>query len=207
MSQEPYKSAHRVFWIMDNCSAHRGQRAVERIRSRWPNAILVHTPIHASWLNPVEIYFSIVQRKVLTPNDFSSLAQLEQRLLDFQKHYEQTATPFQWTFTRNDLSVLLAKLQPQALAAAPETGYKYVTVIPNQGTKLDKLTCQQVRLSYCRCDCRKRACRGRRRERDRPWPARPALRILFAPGTQSFVGCCRLPTRRRAGQWVGRSYR
>ncbi len=88
MSQEPYKSAHRVFWIMDNCSAHRGQRAVERIRSRWPNAILVHTPIHASWLNQVEIYFSIVQRKVLTPNDFSSLAQLEQRLLDFQKHYE-----------------------------------------------------------------------------------------------------------------------
>ncbi len=117
MSQEPYKSAHRVFWIMDNCSAHRGQRAVERIRSRWPNAI-VHTPIHASWLNQVEIYFSIVQRKVLTPNDFSSLAQLEQRLLDFQKHYEQTATPFQWTFTRNDLSALLAKLQPQAIAAA-----------------------------------------------------------------------------------------
>ncbi|HKM83087.1 MAG TPA: IS630 family transposase, partial [Candidatus Acidoferrum sp.] len=90
MSQEPYKSAHRVFWIMDNGSAHRGQRAVERIRSLWPNAILVHTPIHASWLNQVEIYFSIVQRKVLTPNDFSSLAQLEQRLLDFQKHYEQT---------------------------------------------------------------------------------------------------------------------
>ena len=118
MSQEPYKSAHRVFWIMDNCSAHRGQRAVERIRSRWPNAILVHTPIHASWLNQVEIYFSIVQRKVLTPNDFSSLAQLEQCLLDFQKHYEQTATPFQWTFTRNDLSALLAKLQPQAIAAA-----------------------------------------------------------------------------------------
>jgi transposase len=118
MSQEPYQSAHRVFWIMDNGSAHRGQRAVERIRSRWPKAILVHTPIHASWLNQIEIYFSIVQRKVLTPNDFSSLAQLEQRLLDFQKHYEQTATPFQWTFTRNDLSALLAKLQPQALAAA-----------------------------------------------------------------------------------------
>jgi transposase len=118
MNQEPYTSAHRVFWIMDNGSAHRGQRAVERIRSRWPKAILVHTPIHASWLNQVEIYFSIVQRKVLTPNDFSSLAQREQRLLDFQKHYEQTATPFQWTFTRNDLSALLAKLQPQAFAPA-----------------------------------------------------------------------------------------
>jgi hypothetical protein len=61
MSQEPYKSAHRVFWIMDNCSAHRGEKAMQRIRSRWPNAILVPTPIHASWLNQIEIYFSIVQ--------------------------------------------------------------------------------------------------------------------------------------------------
>jgi transposase len=83
MSQEPYKSAHRVFWIMDNCSAHRGQKAVERLRSKWPNALLIHTPIHASWLNQIEIYFSIVQRKALTPNDFSSLAELEQRLLAF----------------------------------------------------------------------------------------------------------------------------
>ena len=118
MSQEPYKSARRVFWIMDNCSAHRGEKAVQRVRSHWPNAILVHTPIHASWLNQIEIYFSIVQRKVLTPNDFSWLSQLEQCLMDFQKPYEQTASPFQWTFTRNDLSVLLAKLQPQAAAVA-----------------------------------------------------------------------------------------
>src|SRR5262249_46504674 len=81
MSQEPYKSAKRVFWIMDNCSAHRGQKAVDRLRSQWPNLLLVHTPVHASWLNQIEIYFSIVQRKVLTPNDFQSLNELEQRLL------------------------------------------------------------------------------------------------------------------------------
>src|SRR5204863_4835464 len=110
MSQEPYKSAKRVFWIMDNCSAHRGLKAVQRIRSRWSNAHLVHTPIHASWLNQIEIYFSIVHRKVLTPNDFSSLSHLEHGLMDFQKRYEQTASPFQWTFTRSDLSALLAKL-------------------------------------------------------------------------------------------------
>ena len=118
MRHEPYKSAKRVFWIMDNCSAHRGHKAVERIRSRWPNALLVHTPVHASWINQIEIYFSIVQRKVLTPNDFSSLSQLEQCLMDFQTRYEQTASPFQWTFTRNDLCALLGKLQPQAAAAA-----------------------------------------------------------------------------------------
>ena len=118
MRREPYKSAKRVFWIMDNCSAHRGQKAVERIRSRWPNAFLVHTPVHASWINQIEIYFSIVQRKVLTPNDFSSLSHLEESLMDFQKRYEPTASPFQWTFTRNDLCLLLAKLQPRVAAAA-----------------------------------------------------------------------------------------
>ena len=118
MTQEPYQSAHRVFWIMDNCSAHRGQKAAQRIRSQWPNAILVHTPIHASWLNQIEIYFSIVQRKVLTPNDFLSLAQLEQRLLAFQKHYQQTAAPFRWTFTRKDLNALLTKLSTKTVAAA-----------------------------------------------------------------------------------------
>jgi DDE superfamily endonuclease len=118
MSQEPYKSARRVFWIMDNCSAHRGQKAVDRFRAKWPNAILVHTPVHASWLNQIEIYFSIVQRKVLTPNDFSSLAELEQRLLAFQMHYQRTASPFKWTFTRNDLHTLLAKIAAKRLAPA-----------------------------------------------------------------------------------------
>jgi hypothetical protein len=103
---------------MDNCSAHRGQKVAQRIRPQWPNAILVHTRIHASWLNQIEIYFSILQRKVLTPNDFLALAQLEQRLLNFQKHYQQTASPFQWSFTRKDLNALLTKLSAKALAAA-----------------------------------------------------------------------------------------
>ena len=118
MSQEPYKSARRVFWIMDNCSAHRGQKAVDRLRSQWPNVLLVHTPVHASWLNQIEIYFSIVQRKVLTPNDFLSLNELQQRLLAFQRRYQETASPFQWTFTRKDLAVLLAKIENKRFAPA-----------------------------------------------------------------------------------------
>jgi hypothetical protein len=116
--QEPYKSARRVFWIMDHCSAHRGQKAVDRFRAQWPNAILVHTPVHATLLNQVEIFFSIVQRKVLTPNDFSSLAELEQRLFAFQPHYELGARPFKWTFTRSDLHALLAKINAKRLALA-----------------------------------------------------------------------------------------
>lgn len=118
MSQAPYKTAQRVFWIMDNCSAHRGQKAADHFRSKWPNAILVHTPIHASWLNQIEIYFSIVQRKVLTPNDFRSLAELQQRLLAFQTHYERSASPFQWTFTRKNLQALLTKIDGKPLELA-----------------------------------------------------------------------------------------
>jgi hypothetical protein len=118
MDQEPYRSARRVFWIMDNCSSHRGQKATNRLRDKWPNAILIHTPVHASWLDQVEIYFSIIQRKVLTPNDFSSLAELEHRLLAFQSHYERTASPFKWTFTRRDLRALLTKIANKRLANA-----------------------------------------------------------------------------------------
>ena len=110
MTHEPYRSACRVFWIVDNGSSHRGERARARLRAAWPRLILVHTPIHASWLNQIEIYFSIVQRKVLTANDFASLPAVEDRLLRFQDHYERAATPFQWTFTRQDLAALVTKL-------------------------------------------------------------------------------------------------
>ena len=95
MTTEPYRSAFRVSWIADNCSSHRGEKAAARLRARGPTVTLVHTPVHASWLNQVEIYFSIVQRKVVTPNDFTSLCELEERLLAFQVRYEQTAKPFQ----------------------------------------------------------------------------------------------------------------
>src|SRR6266704_2099413 len=110
MRQQPYRSARRVFWIADNGSSHRGQRAAARLRARWPNIILVHTPIHASWLNQIEIYFSIVQRKLLTPNDFANLTMLRDQLMRFQQRYQQSAKPFEWTFTRSDLDALLEKI-------------------------------------------------------------------------------------------------
>jgi hypothetical protein len=115
MTQEPYRSAARVFWVVDNGSAHRGDRAQARLQAAWPTLTLVHTPVHASWLNQIEIYFSIVQRKVLTPNDFSSLAEVEERLLRFQAHYEAIAQPFEWRFTRYDLLALLTRLEEQEL--------------------------------------------------------------------------------------------
>lgn len=117
MSQEPYRSARRVFWIMDNGSSHRGPSCIARLAKCWPTIIAVHTPVHASWLNQVEVYFSIVQRKVLTPSDFVDLADLEHRLFQFQTYYEAAAEPFQWKFTRRDLAKLMLKLKAhQALA-------------------------------------------------------------------------------------------
>jgi len=110
MSQPPYTEARRVFWIVDNGSAHRGPRSVARLQERYPNLVLVHGPVHASWLNQIEIYFSILQRKALTPNDFRSLEALEERLLNFQRYYEQIAKPFEWRFTRRDLHALLNKI-------------------------------------------------------------------------------------------------
>jgi DDE superfamily endonuclease len=113
MTRPPYNDARRVFWIVDNCSAHRGNKAVERLRNRYPHLTLIHAPIHASWLNQIEIYFSIVQRKVLTPNDFTDLNALAERLLDFQYYWETTARPFEWKFTRHDLARFLSKLSTQ----------------------------------------------------------------------------------------------
>jgi transposase len=119
MSTEPYQCAPRVFWILDNGTSHRGQHCIERFQRRWPNTIVVHLPKHASWLNQIEIFFSIVQRKVLTPTDFASLDHLEEQILRFQEHYQQVAKPFEWRFTRRDLARLLRKLEsrPNQVAA------------------------------------------------------------------------------------------
>lgn len=110
MTKEPYASARRVFWIVDNGSSHRGQASIDRLQARWPNLILVHTPLHASWLNQVEIYFSIVQRKVLTPNDFDTLASVARRLNEFEHLYNEIAEPFGWKFTRENLNNWLDRL-------------------------------------------------------------------------------------------------
>ncbi|MFI6824825.1 transposase [Micromonospora sp. NPDC050187] len=125
MSQEPYTSAKRVFWVVDNGSSHRGKMAADRLTAAFPNTVLVHTPVHASWLNQVEIFFSVVQRKVVAPNDFTDLAQVGNRLRAFEDRYNATAQPFQWKFTPSDLDDLLARLDrhtadhPEESSVAP----------------------------------------------------------------------------------------
>jgi transposase len=118
MTTEPYASARRVFWVADNGSSHNGQRSIERMRAAWPSATLVHLPVHASWLNQIEIVFSVIQRKVIKPADFADLDALAQRLTDFEPRYNATARPFDWKFGRTDLDDLLARLDAHRPAGA-----------------------------------------------------------------------------------------
>jgi len=120
MEQEPYCSAERVFWVVDNGSSHRGQAAVGRLLQAYPKAVLVHTPVHASWLNQIEIYFSLVQRKVLTPNDFTSLLEVERRLRLYEELSNRTPHPFQWKFDRAKLAELLKRLEAKQASQAGE---------------------------------------------------------------------------------------
>ncbi|MGY0071104.1 IS630 family transposase [Streptomyces sp. QTS137] len=116
MTSEPYTSAKRVFFIVDHGSSHRGKRAIDRLASRFPNAVMVHTPVHASWLNQIEIFFSIVQRKAVSPNDFTDLDEVRNRLRAFEDRYNAMAQPFQRKFTTSDPNALLARLDRHTLA-------------------------------------------------------------------------------------------
>ena len=110
MAVEPYASAQRVFWVVDNGSSHRGNASIKRLQGAYDNLRLIHLPVHASWLDQVEIYFSIVQRKVVKPNDFTDLDEIRDRLASFEDRYNAVATPFDWTFDRHDLNDLLKRI-------------------------------------------------------------------------------------------------
>jgi transposase len=110
MSRPEYKEAPRVFVIVDNGSDHRGQAAADRLRDAYPNAIMIHTPVHASWVNQVEIVFSVIQKKVLTPGDFPGLGTLSHALLAFVHRYNRAARPFNWKFSADDLTALLHRI-------------------------------------------------------------------------------------------------
>jgi len=105
MSREPYRSASRVFWVVDNGSSHRGDRCQKRLARQWPNLIVVHTPIHASWLNQVEIYFSIVQRKVersqFAHRARGPAARLPRSLPDGRQASRGATSPRSWRTSRS----------------------------------------------------------------------------------------------------------
>ncbi len=118
MAIDLYRTANRVFLIVDNGSSHQGKKAVERVRARYPNLFLIHTPVHASWVNQIEIYFSILQRKVLTPAVAASLAELATRILDFESTMRDRPRTIDWQFTSTDLDKRLAEIADVGQLAA-----------------------------------------------------------------------------------------
>jgi len=109
MERQPYRRAERVFWIMDNGSSHRGAKSAERLTGKWDNIVPVHLPVHAGWLNQIEIYFSIIQRR--DPKRlFLTYRGRGTPLMGFQQRYCEVAEPFEWRFTRKDLDRLMERL-------------------------------------------------------------------------------------------------
>jgi hypothetical protein len=128
MEYPEYRTPHgrsdvqsRVFWVVDNGSSHRGEASVKRVSGVYPNAVLVHLPVNASWLNQVEVYFSMLQRKVLTPNDSADLLELELRIGLYEELTNRNPRPFDWRFTKYDLFDLLQRLARREAAASAAT--------------------------------------------------------------------------------------
>jgi DDE superfamily endonuclease len=116
MEREPYRSADRVFWVVDDGSSHRGETSARRLAQAYSNLILVPTPVHASWLNQVEVYFAMVQRKVLTPNDFTGPDEVEERLRLYETLTNGEPRPFRWRFDRDKLAAFLERLEKKRIS-------------------------------------------------------------------------------------------
>ncbi len=102
-----------MYWIVDNGSSHRGRTAAARLCDAFPNARMIYLPVHASWLDQVEIYFSAVQCKLLTTDDFADLDNLDNlpgKISAFEHRYNTAARPFDWRFDRADLNRLIERI-------------------------------------------------------------------------------------------------
>ncbi len=99
---EAYREAARIIVIGDNLNIHHDGREERwrRFNARYGGKFeFVYTPLHASWVNQVEIFFSILQRRCLKHGDFRSAEELRERVLDFIDRWNTTeGHPFQWTF-------------------------------------------------------------------------------------------------------------
>lgn len=110
LSQPQYQEAERIFLIVDNGSSHHPNTSPARIAAQHPQVTVVHLPTHSSWLNQIEIYFSILHRKALSPPDFPSIDALRERIFRFQRHYNERAEPFTWKYTRKQLVQYVERL-------------------------------------------------------------------------------------------------
>ena len=90
--------------IADNLSAHKTDKVAEFLVAH-PHVHLHYTPTHASWLNQVELFFSILERRLLRRGEFASTEELADRIIAFIKDYNRRAAPFRWTYDGRPLQV------------------------------------------------------------------------------------------------------
>jgi hypothetical protein len=105
----------KIHLVMDNLRMHTGKQ-VQAWLDKHPRFKFHHPPVHCSWMNQVEQWFSILQRKRLAITDFADKGHLAERLYAFVEEWNQHAHPFNWT--RRSVVKIMAKCEvPLALAA------------------------------------------------------------------------------------------
>jgi len=102
--------ANRVFWVLDNGSAHHPNTFTWWLKKHYDNVAVLHLPTRASWLNQIELYFSIVTPKALTGSSFESVAELMDQLTGFEALWNRVPEPFEWTYTTEQLNRRLENL-------------------------------------------------------------------------------------------------
>ena len=93
-----------IHLVLDNGSSHVAKKTKAWLAEH-PRFVVHHTPKHASWLNQVELFFSILTRKVLRRGEFGSRDELVERIMAFIVDYDRTAKPFRWTYDGTPLKV------------------------------------------------------------------------------------------------------
>lgn len=87
----------RIHLVMDNGSSHTSKSTRAWLAAH-PRFTVTYTPKHASWLNMVELVFSILTRRLLRRGEFTSREHLANKIIKFFTHYNRTAKPFRWTY-------------------------------------------------------------------------------------------------------------
>jgi transposase len=102
--------ADRVFWITDNGGAHHPNTFTWWLKQQYSNVEGLHLPLGASWLNQIELYFSVLARKALSGDSFASVDAVTDRITGFEHRWNRDPEPFDWTYTNEQLSELLETL-------------------------------------------------------------------------------------------------
>jgi transposase len=123
IEQEPYRKADRLFLLVDGGGSHHRSTFQARLDEAFPSPdyprmIAVHLPNHASWLNQIELFFSVVARKALRHFECRSLEEMAEQLGRFIERHNQNPHPFRWSFTKKDLERMILRWEAKGYSLA-----------------------------------------------------------------------------------------